>query len=104
MAGQNKITSNQKSKTTQKDKVDRCLLCDGLLSIDNTPTAMKLSACLSALGITDAALFAECDDCSEEFKVIKKLYFKKILREHPVSLGSLEEGTICHCIAIIFVV
>lgn len=46
---------------------------------------MRLSRCLSDLGVADAAPFAECDGIGEEFRVLKKIYFEKILREHPVS-------------------
>jgi len=43
----------------------------------------RFSSCLSDLGIDDASPFAECDGADEEFKVVKKIYFDKILREHP---------------------
>mmetsp|Transcript_27345 Transcript_27345/g.51675 ORF Transcript_27345/g.51675 Transcript_27345/m.51675 type:complete len:644 (+) Transcript_27345:106-2037(+) len=44
---------------------------------------MRISTCLSNLGISDTSPFAECDGISEEFNVIKKIYFAKILKEHP---------------------
>ncbi|KAL7541643.1 hypothetical protein ACHAXR_011088 [Thalassiosira sp. AJA248-18] len=44
---------------------------------------MKLSSCLSDLGITDASPFEECDGIDEEFKVIKKAWTRKVMREHP---------------------
>jgi hypothetical protein len=47
---------------------------------------MKLSRCLSDLGISDAVYFEGCDDINEEFKAIKKSYIKKVLKEHPVSI------------------
>ena len=46
---------------------------------------MKLRACLSDLGISDASTFEGCDDVYDEFKVIRKVYLKKVLMEHPVS-------------------
>ena len=46
---------------------------------------MKLSRCLHDLGICDASPFRECDDLDAEFRVVKKLYHAKILKDHPVS-------------------
>ncbi len=53
---------------------------------------MKLRACLSDLGITDASTFEGCDDVDDEFKVIRKVYLKKVLAEHPVSSSK----SFCH--------
>ncbi|KAL3779504.1 hypothetical protein ACHAW5_010633 [Stephanodiscus triporus] len=44
---------------------------------------MKLSRCLSDLGIADASTFEGCDDIDDEFKVVRKVYLKKVLAEHP---------------------
>lgn len=46
---------------------------------------MKLSQCLADLSIADASVFEGCDDIGEEFKIIKKIYMRKVLAEHPVS-------------------
>ena len=46
---------------------------------------VKLSQCLADLGITDAATFDNCDNVEDEIKVIKKIYFKLVLIQHPVS-------------------
>ncbi|KAL7431681.1 hypothetical protein ACHAXH_003554, partial [Discostella pseudostelligera] len=51
---------------------------------------MKLSRCLHDLGITDASIFEECDDVNDEFKVIRKIYLKKALLEHPDKGGDPE--------------
>lgn len=57
-----------------------------LFQLQNSNTVtMKLSRCLHDLGITDASIFEECDDVNDEFKVIRKIYLKKALLEHPVS-------------------
>lgn len=44
----------------------------------HTPTE-----CLASITITSSH-FEDCDSLDEEFKVIKKIYHEKILREHPV--------------------
>ena len=52
---------------------------------------MKLSRCLHDLGIADASIFEECNDVNDEFKVIRKIYLKKALQEHPVSWDDLSD-------------
>lgn len=44
---------------------------------------MKLSKCLSDIGITDASTFDGCDDIEGEFKVIRKSYLAKARTDHP---------------------
>ena len=46
----------------------------------------KLSTCLADLGITDPSAFASSDGVDEEFKIIKRAYQRKILKDHPVSI------------------
>jgi len=46
---------------------------------------MKVSKCLSDLGISDASIFDDCESLDQEVKVIKKIYFKLVLTAHPVS-------------------
>lgn len=49
------------------------------------PTMTKtLTSCLKDLDITDAAVFADCENTDEEFKAIKKNWRTKVLAEHPV--------------------
>ena len=43
------------------------------------------TSCLKDLNITDATVFDDCDNTDEEFKVIKKIWRRKVLAEHPVS-------------------
>ncbi|KAL7458039.1 hypothetical protein ACHAWC_009540 [Mediolabrus comicus] len=41
------------------------------------------TSCLKDLDITDATVFDDCDNTDEEFKVIKKIWRRKVLSEHP---------------------
>ena len=50
-----------------------------------TTIMVKLSQCLADLGITDASAFDNCDNVDDEIKIIKKIYFKLALTQHPVS-------------------
>lgn len=46
---------------------------------------------LEVLGINDAAVFGDCDTRDEEFsRVIKKTYFRMVLRHHPDKGGDAE--------------
>ena len=54
------------------------------------PGGSTVAGCLKQVGVTDAAALDACDNLEEEFKVIKKSYFKKILREHPDKGGDEE--------------
>ena len=56
---------------------------------------VKLSQCLADLGITDASTFDNCDNVEDEIKVIKKIYFKLVLIQHPVSKQKI--GIRPHC-------
>jgi hypothetical protein len=59
---------------------------------------MKLSRCLHDLGIAEATIFEDCDDVNDEFKVIRKIYLKKVLQEHPVSVCFFIASILdCHC-------
>ena len=53
-----------------------------------------LQSCLASLGVSAETLEVCGSDVDEEFKAIKKAYFKRILETHPVrraaSLRSLE--------------
>ncbi len=50
---------------------------------------MRLSRCLSDLGITDVSTFDGCDDVDDEFKAIRRIYLRKVLTEHPVSINNM---------------
>ena len=47
-------------------------------------------SCLASLGV-DADALRDCADLSEEWGVVKKRYFKKILRCHPDKGGDAAE-------------
>ena len=49
----------------------------------------KVADRLATLGV-DPTKFASCSDVDEEWAVIKKNYFKRVLREHPDKGGDAE--------------
>jgi hypothetical protein len=42
----------------------------------------NIAECLSYIGVT-AEDFTDCSTLDEEFKKIKQIYFKNVLRNHP---------------------
>ena len=50
---------------------------------------VKLSQCLADLGCT-ASTFENCDNVDDELKVIRKIWTKLVLIQHPVSKLNLE--------------
>jgi hypothetical protein len=58
---------------------------------NNTMTKHTPTSCLSTITI-EASHLQNCDSLEQEFRVIKKIYHEKILKEHPVS--SVRCGTV----------
>jgi len=54
-------------------------------------TLHSIPKCLTAIGISTDEIFSECDDITQEFKIIKRTYFAKILNEHPDKGGDVEQ-------------
>lgn len=63
--------------TKQKHSIADCLL-----TLEVVPEATKDAA---------AAVFDDCTNLEEEFKIIKKAYFKKVLECHPDKGGDEEQ-------------
>ena len=81
----------ENQKTENKERWRRrappplsCILLSPLLR-----PSMRLSRCLSDLGITDVSTFDGCDDVDDELKAIRRIYLRKVLTEHPVSIVNM---------------
>jgi hypothetical protein len=60
-----------------------------LLETNRSGIMVKLSQCLADLGCT-ASTFENCDNVDDELKVIRKIWTKLVLIQHPVSKLNLE--------------
>jgi len=57
-----------------------------------TPRGATIAKCLESMDVDSSSAFVACGNIDEEWKLVKKAYYKKILVAHPDKGGDVWRG------------